>query len=254
MEIRRNYTLEDQINDAARVFLEREDRGSELHFSDLLTPMKAYWRIKKPKPLTEREIGFFIAGRAHHEVVLSIMHRKGKIEADSDAGESKVWDGVYYTPDYNLGFLAEIKSTRKQKEPTEQWMEKEYKWYLNQLKQYMAAEDKNRAALIVFYISLRHDGKNKTTFPTIRCYQVEIADAEINQIKKDMKKTKNLILKAIDTDNPAILPLCPAWHCCSGGFRGPAIENCKWYQDCKPKGRYPEEKFKAAALAGKFDD
>jgi len=253
MEIRRNYTLEEQVNDAARVFLEKTDRAEGLHFSDLLTPRKAYWKKKLPKPLDAREIGFFIAGRAHHEVILAIMKRQGKISAEADEG-SKLWDGVFYSPDFNLGFLAEIKSTRKQKEPPARWIKKEFKNYLNQLHQYMAAEDKTTSILIVFFISLRHDDKNKTTFPVIRCYQVETTKAENEEKKKHMKKTKKLILKAIENDTPKILPLCPAWQCCSGGWRGPAIKNCKWYDDCKPEGRYPEQTFKTAAMRGDFND
>lgn len=255
MKIRHNPTLEKQIAERAREFLEKQDRAAGIHVSSLLTPRKYYWQQVDPLPLTDRDIGYFIAGRAHHEVVLAIMHKAGKV-GDAPEAESKQWKEIWYTPDYRLGFLAEIKSTRKQSEPNPNDMEdmlREYKHYLKQLSMYMAVEDQERAALIVFYISLRHDDANKTTFPTTRTYTVTLSPAERESIRKEMVQGKNLINKALKLKDHTILPLCPIWMCAKGGFRGPAIKDCPRYDVCKPEGRYPLTEFVKARKEGEDD-
>jgi len=111
--------LEEQINKAARVALGKKDesRVSGLHMSDILSPRLGYFRMTDPKPPTEAEVGYFIAGLAHHDVILSIMKRKN-IDPTGATDEGSVkWGEVYYSPDYNMGFLAEIKTTRRQWEP-----------------------------------------------------------------------------------------------------------------------------------------
>ena len=254
MEIYRNKKLEEQIFDASREFLLAQERSEGLHFSDLLTPRIAYYKITDPQPISAKEIGFFIAGRAHHEVILAIMRRQKKIGAPEDV--SKVWEEVAYTPDYNLGFLAEIKTTRRQWEPADrpETLTKAYKQYLGQLTQYMAAENKQTSALIVFYISLRMDDKNKTTVPSLRAYQVEMTKQELASIRLEMRVKKKNLLHAIKVKAPGSLPLCPAWMCCSGGYRGPATASCKWYEKCKPQGRYPEALYAENRKKGDFDD
>lgn len=255
MKIHRNEKLEQQINERSREFLEKQDRAPGIHVSSLLTPRKYYFQQIDPLPLTDRDIGFFIAGRAHHEVVLAIMHKQDKV-GDAPEAQSKVWKEISYTPDYSLGFLAEIKSTRKQSEPNWNDMDaliREYKHYLNQLKMYMAVEDKEKAALIVFYISLRHDDANKTTFPTIRTYTVTLSPTEREEIRKEMVRGKNLINKALKLKDHSILPLCPIWMCAKGGFRGPAIKDCPRYDVCRPEGRYPLTEFVKARKEGEDD-
>lgn len=236
MKIKRNEKLEQQILEASRNFLEKQNRAEGVHVSDLLTPRKAYWRALDPKPLTKEEIGYFIAGRAHHEVILSIMHKRGIVGTETDEG-SKEFKGIHYSPDYNLGFLAEIKSNRRQYEPDEDKLEDEYEHYLKQLTKYMAFENKRKAALIVFFISMRQNNANKTTSPETRAYTVTLTLEEITQIRKESVLLKNKIVRAIATKDHTSLPLCPAWMC-TRGYKKPYIA-CEWYEQCKPDGRYP---------------
>ncbi|MGI0015633.1 MAG: hypothetical protein ACREBU_19630 [Nitrososphaera sp.] len=244
MKIKRNKKLEEQLYKRLEALFDRQQEArTGIHVSGLMQPRKAYWQAVDPQPLTRREIGFFTAGRAHHEIILSAM--KGKKLEDSpdrnvvtDEG-TKEWKGIFYSPDYRLGFLAEIKSNRKQQEPDESNLAEEYDNYLSQLTKYMAVENEGRASLIVFFISMRVDDKNKATEPTLRCYDVVLTPEQLEDIRKEMLKTKKAIERAIETKNHKPLPLCPEWMCYGGGYYGDAFENCKWYNKCKPEGRYP---------------
>lgn len=241
MRIKRNPKLEGQIMDRAREFLEKQDRAEGIHVSSLLTPRKYYWQQVDPQPLSDKEVGFFIAGRAHHEVILAIMKKAKKVGDAADEG-SKEWEGIYYSPDFRLGFLAEIKSSRRQFAPpedSESALLDEYEHYLKQLTKYMAVEKELRASLIIFFISMRHDDANKTTYPELRCYDVTLTEPEAAVVRRDMVGTRDLILKSLKKKDHKMLPLCPAWLCTRGGIRGPVIEECKWYNKCKPEGRYP---------------
>lgn len=244
MKIKRNKKLEEQIYGRLEKYFERQtEERTGIHVSGLITPRKAYWQAVDPQPLTRREIGFFTAGRAHHEIILQAMKGKKLDESpdrklETDEG-TKEWKGIFYSPDYRLGFLAEIKSTRKQSAPDESDLETEYETYLNQLTKYMAVENEGRASLVVFFLSMKLDNKNKATEPTLYSYDVVLSPEELEEIRKEMLKTKKALEKAIETKNYKPLPLCPEWQCYGGGWYGEAFENCKWYNKCKPEGRYP---------------
>lgn len=243
MRIHRNKNLERQIMDRGREFLESRERAEGIHASSLLQPRLHYFRTLKPMPLSDKEVGFFIAGRAHHEVILAVMKKAKEIGEKADEGSSE-WKGIHYSPDYRLGFLAEIKSSRRQHAPPdndEEALKEEYDNYLNQLAQYMAVEQQHRASLIIFYISMRHDDANKTTYPEIHCYDVTMTASELDTVRREMLAKKALLEKALKTKKHTILPLCPAWMCTRGGIKGPVIQECKYYNDCKPEGRYPLE-------------
>lgn len=255
MRVKRHPKLENQIYEAARESLEKsgESRAKGLHFSDLLNPRQAYFKITDPQPLSEDEVGYFVAGLAHHDVILSIMKKKGVWTGETDEG-SKEWNGVWYSPDFNLGFLAEIKTNRSPNEPEDNMKSYREKFdtYLDQLGQYMAAENKLKAALIVFFIARRRDKKNKSTHPVFRAYKVTMKESERDEILERMEKTKQQLLKVIDNGKFKTLPLCAHWMCARGGYRGPATAACKWYEKCKPEGRYPLETYATNRKAGKF--
>ena len=248
--------LEEQINKAARVALGKKDesRVSGLHMSDILSPRLGYFRMTDPKPPTDAEVGYFIAGLAHHDVILSIMKRK-TIDPTGATDEGSVkWGEVYYSPDYNMGFLAEIKTTRRQWEPkhTNKDLKEAYDSYLKQLTAYMAVDDKPVAALIVFYITLRADKQNKNTAPTFKAYKVTMSEKERIARRAELKATTKLLQIAVKKKNFKSLPLCEHWKCARGGYRGPATAACKWYENCKPKDRYPLEVYAKNRKAGKF--
>ena len=257
MRISHYPKLEEQINKAARVALGKKDesRTVGIHMSDLLSPRLGYFRMTDPKPPTDAEVGYFIAGLAHHDVILSIMKRKSvDLSGATDEGSVK-WGEVYYSPDYNMGFLAEIKTSRRWAEPkhTNKDLKAGYDSYLKQLTAYMAVDNKPVAALVVFYISLRADKKNKITAPTFKAYKVTMSEKERMARRLELKDTEALLRKSVKAKSPKYLPLCEHWKCCRGGFRGPATAACKWYDKCKPKGRYPLETYAKNRKAGKFD-
>lgn len=117
----------------------------------------------------------------------------------------------------------------------------------------MAAEDKGVAALVVFFIARRRDKVNKSIHPVFRAYKVTMSAKEREEIKEKMLKTKNQLLTVIDNGDFKSLPLCAHWMCCRGGYRGPATAHCKYYETCKPDGRYPLDVYATNRKAGKFD-
>ncbi len=258
MRISHYPKLEEQINKAARVALDKksESRTVGLHMSDLLSPRLGYFRLTDPKPVTDAEVGYFIAGLAHHDVILSIMKRKN-IDPTGETDEGSVkWGEVYYSPDYNMGFLAEIKTSRRPFEPqhTNKDLKEAYDSYLKQLTAYMAVDDKPVAALVVFYISLRvsKKSKNKNTAPTFKAYKVTMSEKERIARRAELTKIEKLLKKSVKAKNPKYLPLCEHWKCCRGGYRGPATAACKWYEECKPKNRYPLDVYAKNRKAGMF--
>ena len=248
------------IMNAGREILGEEERGERIHASDILTARKYYWRNKKPLPLQDKEVGFFLAGRAHHEIIIKIMKKDKSGKFVTDEG-SREWEKIFYSPDFRLGFMAEIKSSRRQWSPKDDdsdAIQFAYKNYLKQLEQYMAVEDVEEAALVIFFISHRNDDKNKTTEPKLKAYSHVLTARDRKAIRTRMLETRDVLLQIKKTGFKdgahKKLVLCPAWQCCSGGYKGPATASCKWYFDCKPKGRYPEELYAKNKRKGNFDD
>jgi hypothetical protein len=58
--------------------------------------------------------------------------------------------------------------------------------------------------------------------------------------KKWLGDTAINLTDALTRKDHTMLPLCEEWKCgCGARGKEPAKVNCKWYEKCKPQGRYP---------------
>ena len=67
MIIKRSKEMERKVLDKIKAHLERAPRSlDKWHVSDLLYPRKSYFQRIDPKPMTDLQAMYFLAGRAHH--------------------------------------------------------------------------------------------------------------------------------------------------------------------------------------------
>ena len=81
MDLTRNQANEKWIVERVKTYLNKQPRGDGVHVSDLVHPRKAYWKKIDPRPMTDDEAGYFVAGRGHHEVIEAIIEGKDGMPA-----------------------------------------------------------------------------------------------------------------------------------------------------------------------------
>ena len=212
LKIEDNEEYARKLTDIVRVWLDRPRNG--IHVSDLLFPRASYFNKISPQPLTDREVGYFIAGRGHHEIVESLNGDKRFRE------KTVTWNGIEGTIDFLDKVPTEIKTTRSQSTATP---DKLSKHYLDQLGYYCAMMDSNIGRLIIFYLGAREtdpDGKRIMT-PKFKVFDINYPDLE--GIKKDMLSRKDLLVKAVETKDFTSLPKCPEWKCTDCKYRDKCI-------------------------------
>jgi len=223
MKITRQAKYERWLLDKVKTWLQAQPRNPGIHVSDLLYPRKAYWKRIDPKPMTDAEAGYFIAGQGHHFILEAVIEGSKKV-GKADAG-SHEWEGIYYSPDIRTPHPQEIKTTRSRTGPnteTERGYRAKYEHYLEQLKAYMAIENDPKGSLVVFYLNMEVGDGTKRTTPTFRWYDVTLTPAELGETRDKLLDTKKLIEHAVKRKDPKNLPVCPEWM----GF------NCPWRDKC----------------------
>ena len=224
MNIVRAPKMERWLLDGIKAWLNAQPRAKGIHVSDLLNPRKAYWQAVDPRPMTDPEAGYFVAGQGHHFVIESILE-KAKQAQRADAGTYE-WRGIYYSPDVLSPHPLEIKTTRSRygpKSDSPRGLLAEYETYLKQLKAYCAIREDGRGDLLVFYLNLE-DKTTGRTVPTFQWYTISLSPQEIGQIQAELLGSKKALEKAQKTKKYRALPRCPLWLC-----RG-----CQWLKQCQP--------------------
>ncbi|MCG2717236.1 MAG: PD-(D/E)XK nuclease family protein [Nanoarchaeota archaeon] len=200
------------LTDTLRVWLDKPRNG--IHVSDLLFPRATYFSKISPQPLTDKEVGYFVAGRAHHEVIEALAGNKRFRE------NTVTWNGIEGNIDFIENVPVEIKTTRAQ---TVASPEKLNKHYLDQLGYYCAMTDSNNGRLVIFYLGAREtasDGKRVMT-PKFKVFDIKYPDLE--SIRKDMISRKDLLMNAVKTKDFTSLPKCPEWKCGSCKYRDKCV-------------------------------
>jgi hypothetical protein len=220
MKIARSKKMERKALDAIKAFLSRAPRSvDKWHVSDLLYPRKSYFGRVDPKPMTDLQALYFIAGRAHHGILEACLGPR-KRHKRADAGEFQK-HGIYYSPDLRMPYPWEIKTTRSQYEPKKGEEKKRYDNYLHQLNMYQAMDETDKGGLLLLYLGLRSGYSFK---PALRFYKV-IFDAKDRAKKLAwMKSMAAKLSKAVKTRVHKALPLCPKYMC----------TDCPWFKQCKP--------------------
>jgi hypothetical protein len=217
---------ERQLLDKARIFLTREERTPGIHASDLLDPLRAYWKHTDPRPMEDRVVPIFMIGKVLHAFVLSAVDGTGlNWESDQGSRTSEIL-GIEYSPDHLInGIPREVKTSRSFFEPKDA---SDLDMYVEQLLIYMAAEKSVTGQLWVLYLNLK-DKAGKTS-PEFRAYTIRITPEELATVTRELRTTRDQLASAIETKNPAGLPFCRTWLC--------GEKSCEWWEKCQPEGRY----------------
>ena len=229
MKVKRSKEMERKVLDKIKEHLARAPRSlDKWHVSDLLYPRKAVAGRLDPKPMTDLQALYFIAGRAHHGILEACLGKwdkeaqaKYKEEhARADAGEFEK-HGIYYSPDMRMPYPWEIKTSRSEYE-IKDFGKGAAEGYLKQLNQYQACMEDDKGGLLVFFLGLK-EGFRK--IPALRFYKVIVSAAERAAKIKWMKQTADDMTAAQKSKKFEKLPLCPKYMC----------GDCPWYKGlCKP--------------------
>lgn len=244
MKIKRSDTREDKIYAQLIKYFKDRERESplktgEYHVSDLMNPRQAFFKYTDPQKITRKEIGFFLSGMAHHFVMQEGMNGETEKELlftvklkDKDSTVVQVIGHVDKYPDYPI----ELKSSRKWTIP-----EEPPEHYVDQLKAYCTMADLNVGEVVVFFYTPNRKWNGETaTEPEIVVWEIKFGDDELHEAKKLLKRNTRKLHTALVNEDFSELPLCTDWLC-GKKYRGKPTVNCKWYEDCKPEGRYPKK-------------
>ncbi len=232
MEITRKPGYEVWLLDKVKTWLQAQPRAEGIHVSDLVYPLKGYWRRVDPQPISDAEAGYFVAGQGHHYVLEAIIGGSEKV-GKADGGTYE-WEGIYYSPDIETPSPVEIKTSRARfapKSEAHRSLATEYATYLKQLTAYMAIRNQTQGDLIVFYLNLQNSERDKRSTPRFRWYRVELTEEELAHARHTLLVIKQDLEQAVSWKDPSALQPCPDWLC----------RSCVWATKC-PGAPKPKEK------------
>ena len=94
--ITRNKASERLLLDKGKEWLEKDERAPGIHASALLDLRQAYWNMKNPQGLGDREVVMFMVGKVLHAFVL------GAVEGTVDLNATD--EGSHYSDDLRISF------------------------------------------------------------------------------------------------------------------------------------------------------
>ena len=231
LTVKRSRAAERMLGDAARAWIESEERAPGIHASDLLDARQAIYRKIDPKTLPDRLVNIFLIGKVLHAFVLQTVDGITNVDIKTtDAGSyfsEKI--GITYSPDKIVGGkVRELKTSRSYKAPD---TIEDISHYLEQILVYLASTETRTAQLWVLYLNLRDESTGKLD-PCFRGYDVEISEGDLAGLIEFCKSQKELIEKGVNLKDPKVAPLCREWLC--------NRKLCDWYDQCQPEGRWHE--------------
>ncbi len=210
VQITENQLYEKLLVDKVRHWLSKIRK--EIHVSDLLFLRQAYFNKTVPLPITDEEVGYFTAGKAHHGLIEALQGAEEYREVDVE------FEGIKGTIDFIENIPTEIKTTRAMTIAKEEEISEHY---ITQLGFYCAMTNSQEGKLIIFYLNVREKTpEGKKLVPKFKVYNIRYPDLET--IKEDMRKKYNLLKNALETENFEELPKCPEWIC----------KRCKYRELC----------------------
>lgn len=177
---------------------------------------------------------YFLGGIAHHGMI------EAAVEGTEEVSYTDEETGVVFSPDLRT-LKGEIKTTRKSKIPdSEDACKRSYAEYIKQCKMYTALMRLTEWKLIPFFYSVEKWISDFYTErkPALRAYTITWTETEMERERTRIKKLSTDLRHALDTDNPAKLPLCVAWKCYDA-VNGKKVGKCIYWDECKPEGRHP---------------
>lgn len=227
----RDKREEKLLYEQTQAWLKKETRTPGIHASSLLDPRIAYFKELHGDHTIEDKLAVtFLIGKVLHAFVLSAQAGATGTDWATDSGSKTSAElGIEYSIDrFKDGIPEELKTSRKPYEPKSV---KDMDMYIEQVLIYMAAENSCVGKITVLFLSLK-DEKNQTT-PGYRSYRVKISPEDLEAVKQYIKSTVRDLTLAVLEKRPDSLPLCRQFKC------GP--KNCKFWEECKPEGRYPRK-------------
>lgn len=209
--IRADDALAERVLKALREDYEEQqvERGNAVHVSDLIFPRRTWLAKTSPKPMTDDDLLYFTAGRAHHEILENaVVHdhmREVRIEYRGIVGSVDVLD--------TDGSPVEVKTTRVK----EMYIPTNVPdHFVTQLGCYVAMlnpeEQQGTAHLLVFYLGVKNKGTWRHT-PKLKSFEIKYDN--LPKIRLMMMSRKALL------EGTAIpsTETCHSWLC----------RFCKWY-------------------------
>jgi len=175
---------------------------------------KAVFQKLVPKPLTNRELGYYVIGNGHHIVLESLHGAQREVE--------RKWRGV--VAHFNLleKTPTEIKTTRNPR----RGIQTIPAHWVRQLAFYCVIAKTNSGKLVVVHLNSERTpkdapGADESPFET---YVMEFSDVEA--ISRDLLQRRDLYVKALRARNPSLAPrteLEDSWLCPS----------CSYWKECE---------------------
>jgi hypothetical protein len=172
-----------------------------IHVSDLTLCMRqAAFRKLKPKPTTETDLGYYLAGNGHHTVLESLHGAEREVE--------RTWQEVHAHFDLLDKVPTEIKTTRG-------FSRRIHAHWIRQLAYYCVIENTNTGKLIVLFLFPRRRTKgNDSNGGMIETYTITFRDLET--VRSELLERRDILSKALEARDPGLAP----------GVKDD--EDCKW--------------------------
>lgn len=214
VSVRVDNTLAESVLQMLRQDYERQQvvRGKELHVSDLIFPRRSWLSVRHPKPLTDEDLLYFTAGRAHHEILekmVAVGTREVRVEYSGIVGSVDVLDVG--------GRPIEIKTTRVAEPYIPATVPSHF---VLQLGCYSAmlnpGAPTGEGKLLIFYLGVKD--RNKHLWRKLpQLVSFDIGDFDLDKIRAMMLRRKMLVTGDV----------IPSTETCSSRL----CLFCKWYQD-----------------------
>ena len=213
VEVKRNEEMEKEVYDACRKMLGKKREG--IHVSDLLSPRRAFLAHMYGNRTSDKQVGMFIAGIAHHGIIESLVASWGDREVKGNM------EGIFASIDcFRKDHPVEVKTSRAWK------VDKLSENYIDQLKMYCVMTGIVKGHVLIFYLNVsmeieQSDGSWESyRGPKIICYDVDFTEDELKEKKADMINNRNVLDEAKRTGDGTKLPKCPAkWMCADCGYK-----------------------------------
>jgi hypothetical protein len=204
MELTRDKVLEDTILKMVTDNWVNKIRKN-IALTDVLSPRKAFFQRKFPRPPTELEVMYFLSGKAIETGLSDLI--------GFPHPEARERDGIWYNPDFRIPDPTELKS-RRANLPKEGFELEKLNNYVEQLFGYCTLDDVDEGNLIVFSLSEKVDDSHKTK-PVIAGYKFKCSEEERKINLEFLKERKVLLEQALEKDDFSALPYCEEWKCFS---------------------------------------
>lgn len=241
MRITVNHEEAKRVYGKLRDSLAQEKREG-IHASDLMNPRMSYWKKVDPRPATEEEIGWWMAGRAHHYFMVAALTG---VEDHQEASLQDPETGLYFSPDL-VSLKGEFKTSRRQTLPKDEKDAKTvFQHYIKQCRVYATKMKTLSWKLYVFFLGVREAVRS---VPRFKVYDLLFTKRELANTEKMIADTVAALNTALKKKDHTGLPLCDAWMC----YRLETVKRngvivaskkipvCPYWDQCKPEGRWTD--------------